>query len=355
MFWLPLRNIIENTFYDMISNNKNIWFVILCLVLLVPVLCCCSGNKPFKVNVMLQGLGAQNLRLVYMGDDGGIVDTWVKCEQHKFSFEGQCSSPSLMVVYNSINIPILKLIINSGDEIDVEGKVLDLYDLKVKGSDELVQYNSFMVKHKVEYNSANKDALNTSIENFVKDNPKSVVSTLLVLFDYSPADDTKVDKLLESIDASAKPETLMASYNNLKSREKKPITTISSLNMIEQSSGDFQVARMVGSKSSVIFFWERDMGSNDRKIIVDELKLLDPDRVQVLDVSLDIDSVGWYFITKNDASSWKHYWVPGSMMNGTIMNLKVKTTPTIIVTDSLGKQKYRGNDAVKARQMAESL
>ena len=340
----------------MIRKYNNIWLVIICLVMLVPVLCCCSGgSKPFKLSVNLHGIGSQNLRIVHMGADGGIVDEWVKCEQNAFSYEGTCSSPSLMVVYNSINVPILKLIVSSGDNIEVTGKALEPNGLKVKGSDDLVQYNSFVVKHKAEYTSPNKDALNTSIENFVKDNPKSIVSTVLVLFDYCPNDNTKVDKLLASIDESAKPETLMESYNNLKSREKKPVINIRSLNLIEQSSGDFETVRMVGNKSSVVVFWDREVGAAVRKMIVEELKMLDSGSVQVLDVSLDVDSIGWYYATKQDASTWRHYWVPGSMMNASIVELKVKTTPTIIVTDSLGKQQYRGDDAVKARQTAENL
>lgn len=339
----------------MTIKRKNNWIVLISLAMLLPVLCCCSGSKPFKVSVNLQGLGAQNMHVVYVGEDGGIVDSWVKCENNAFSIEGKCLGPSVMLVYNSFNVPLVKLIINSGDEIEVSGKVIDVYDMKVKGSEDVVQYYSFMSKHKVDYQSPNKQALNTAIENFAKDNPKSIVSTVLVLFDYCPTDDTKTDKVLALIDASAKPETLMASYNLLKSQEKKPITKITSLNMVELSSGDFEVVRVAGTKTSVIFFWDREMGINDRKMINEELKMLDTARVQIMDINLDIDSIGWYQATMQDNTSWKHYWVPGSMMNSSIVNLKVKNTPTIIVTDSLGKQKYRGTDAIIARQTVEEM
>lgn len=90
-------------------------------------------------------------------------------------------------------------------------------------------------------------------------------------------------------------------------------------------------------------------------MINEELKMLDTARVQIMDINLDIDSIGWYQATMQDNTSWKHYWVPGSMMNSSIVNLKVKNTPTIIVTDSLGKQKYRGTDAIIARQTVEEM
>jgi len=326
------------------------------MVLMLPVLCCCKKeNKPFKLKVELQGLGAQKVRVVYCGADGGVVDNWIQCDKNIFEIEGLCSNPSLLLVYNSSNMPIMKLIVAGGDELEVKGKVLDNFNLDVKGSEVAEQYNEFMKKHKMDYRSADHKALNTAIEKFVKDNPKSVVSTVLVMLDYCPDDDAKIDKLLDAIDSSAKPESLVASYNMLKSRNKTPATNVSSLNMIEQGTGDFETSSIVGSKPSVILFWDREMKMDDRRLIVDQLKKLNTDSVQVMDISLDVDSTGWFFATRDDAVSWKHYWAPGSMMNDDIVKLQVSTTPTIIVTDSLGQQQYRGSDPAKARQAAVGM
>lgn len=326
------------------------------LALVVAVMCGCKKeNKPFKVKAELQGLGSQQVKVVYSGADGGIVDYWARCENNSFEIEGTCSNPSLLMVYNKMNVPIIKLVVAGGDKLEVKGKILEPYDLRVEGSEMAKQYNDFLVKHKTEYKSANTQALNTAIEYFVKDNPKSIVSTVLVMLDYSPGDDTAIDKLLEKIDDSAKPESLIDSYNLLKARAKKPATKLTSLNIFEQSTGDFQMAHIKGDKPSVIVFWDRELGSNKRKEIFDEMKMLDLSQVQVMDISLDIDSTGWYFATHQDGTTWKHYWVPGSMMNGEIVNLQVNTTPTIIVTDSLGNQQYRGDNPIKARQTVENI
>lgn len=340
----------------MTRNYKSRVLIMACLVLVVTVMCSCKKeNKPFKVKVELQGLGSQQVKVVYSGADGGIVDYWAKCENNALEIEGTCANPSLFMVYNRMNVPIIKLVVAGGDKLEVKGKILEPYDLDVKGSEMAEQYNTFLVKHKTEYKSANSQALNTAIENYVKDNPKSVVSTVLVLLDYSPSDDTAIDKLLEKIDDSAKPESLIDSYNLLKARAKKPATKLTSLNIFEQSTGDFQMAHIKGDKPSVIVFWDRELGSNKRKEIFDEMKMLDLSQVQVMDISLDIDSTGWYFATHQDGTTWKHYWVPGSMMNGEIVSLQVNTTPTIIVTDSLGNQQYRGDNPIKARQTVENI
>ena len=43
------------------------------------------------------------------------------------------------------------------------------------------------------------------------------------------------------------------------------------------------------------------------------------------------------------------------MMNSEVIRLQITSTPTIIVTDSLGKQQYRGNDAIEARLAVERI
>lgn len=339
-------------------TKRTIYFCSLaaCLLMLLPILGGCNKDrKPFKVSVELTGLGSQNVRIVYTGADGGIVDNWVTCENNAFTIEGRCQSPSLLMVYNSMNVSIVRLIVNGGDKIEVKGKVLEPYNTIIKGTELMEELNAFMVKHKIEYQSPMSPQLNTAIEKYVKDNPKSLVSTVLVLLDYNPTSDTQVDKMLESIDESAKPENLLESYNMMKMRTKKAATNIRSLNMIEMNSGDFASVRMVGSRPSVIFFWNKDLDDKERSNIIADLELFDTAQVQIFDVNIDGDSVGWHNTIKKDATSWKHYWVPGAMMNSTIKDLCLTDNATIIVTDSLGRQNYRGSDVMMALQSIEDM
>lgn len=339
----------------MIKRTAYFCLIAISLLLTATLDSCKKSTKSFKVNIELTGLKNQRVRVVFTNENNGTVDTWVQCQNDKFSVEGSCSDPTLFIVYNSANVPIMKLLINNGDEINVTGKVLENYDLKVKGSKLAEEYNSFIVKHKTEYKSSNNLTLNTAIEKYVKDNPKSLVSTVLVLFDYSPNDVSQVDKLLKSIDASARPESLMETYNMLKSRDKKPVTSLRRLKMIEQRSGDIVTTNLIGHKPSIVIFWDRDLALNLRNQMVDEVMMVDTAKVQIIDVSLDVDSTGWAYATRQDAALWKHYWAPGSIMNSDIMQLRVTSIPTIIVTDSLGNQQYRGDDIVKARQTIENI
>lgn len=327
------------------------------LLVIMAAVCLLQGcsSKGFKVTAEIKGLGNQNVRVVYKGADGGIVDSWIMAQNNALVVTGDCSSPTLLMVYNGMNVPILRLVVSGGDKLEVKGSITEQYQLQVKGSQVMEQLNDFILKHKAEYSMSNSPKLNAAIEEYVKANPKSVVSTLLVMLDYASADNDKVEKLLSSIDDSAKPKTIMDSYNMIAMRTKAGATSITSLNLLEMESDDFEVAKLTGlSRRSVLFFWDKDMETSKRDAAFEELKMLDSSQVNIMDVNIDSDSVQWRNIVGKTSTTWKHYWAPGSMMNSQLLRLQITTTPTIIVTDSVGKVKYRGTDPIKARQTAES-
>ena len=335
---------------------KNILGRCFLLVMMVAV-CLLQGcsSKGFKVTAEIKGLGNQNVRVVYKGADGGIVDSWIMAQNNALEITGDCSSPTLLIVYNGMNVPIMRLVVSGGDKLEVKGSVTEQYQLQVKGSEVMEQLNDFILKHKTEYSMPSSPKLNAAIEEYVKANPKSLVSTLLVMLDYAPSDDNKVAQLLSSIDESAKPKTIIDSYNLIAMRAKAGASSITSFNLLEMKSDDFEVARFTGSKPSVLCFWDKSMTPEKRLAAMEELKMLDSTSVNIVDINIDADSAQWRSAVAATGSHWKHYWVPGSMMNSQLMRLHISSTPTIIVADSLGHQQYRGSDPVKARQTVESL
>lgn len=327
------------------------------LLVMMAAVCLLQGcsSKGFKVTAEIKGLGNQNVRVVYKGADGGIVDSWIMAQNNALEITGDCSSPTLLIVYNGMNVPIMRLVVSGGDKLEVKGSVTEQYQLQVKGSEVMEQLNDFILKHKTEYSMPSSPKLNAAIEEYVKANPKSLVSTLLVMLDYAPSDDNKVAQLLNSIDESAKPKAIMDSYNLIAMRAKAGASSITSFNLLEMKSDDFEVATLTGTgRRNVLLFWDKDMEAIKRDAAFEELRMLDSTLVNIMDINIDSDSVQWRNIVGKTSTTWKHYWAPGSMMNSQLMRLQINSTPTVIVTDSLGKVQYRGTDPIKARQTAES-
>lgn len=312
----------------------------------------CTSDK-FRVDVNLKGLGNQNVRVVYLDANSSTADVWVRAEKDQFIIEGMCQSPSLLIIYNSMNVPILKTVVSGGDNLEIKGEILSPLEVVIKGSEASEQWSLFMTKNKSKYDMPDGQLLNAEIEKFVKSNPKSIVSTLLLMVDYAPTRDGQIDELLKTIDDSAKPQSLMMSYNTMKLNKKAPITKLNIFTLYDQETEDYEAVNLVGSKPSVLLFWDRDLNENERSNAIEELKMLDNNLVNIIDINIDSDSAGWHKTTENDGTSWKHYWVPGSIMKSDMLKLQVTSIPTVIVTDSTGNQLYRGNNPVIARQTVE--
>ena len=141
----------------------------------------------------------------------------------------------------------------------------------------------------------------------------------------------------------------------MNARVGKTDSSFTGLNLLEMRGGDFEWVNLRGGKPSVILFWDKELDSHARNAAFNELKGIDTARVQVIDINIDGDSTLWHNMVDSTGTSWHHYWVPGSIMNSEIVRLNIRATPTLVVTDSLGKQQYRGNDPIKARMAAEKV
>lgn len=322
------------------------------LALLMLVNGCRSDS--FKLNAEIKGLGSQRVRVVYFDASGGLVDQWVTAEKDFVAIEGTCTDPSLLLMFNTMNVPMLKTVVSGGDKLEVTGTMTELGKLVIKGSEDAEKWCEFVAEHEMEYRMNNNPALNAAIEKYVKSHPKSLVSTLLVLVDYAPNDAAQTDRLLALIDDSAKPSHLMSTYNMLEGHGPQPSVVPRSMNLMEMESQDFQMVSLADSLPSVVVFWDKSVTDQEHTAAIEELKMLDPATVHVFDVNVDSDSVGWHKTIAKDSTSWKHYWAPGSVMNSDLLRLKLNTLPTIIVTNKIGKQLYRGNDASHARQTVEN-
>ena len=72
-------------------------------MLAVALLLSGCSNSGFKVTLELKGLGEQNVRAVFCGDQG-LTDNWVKAQKDVVTIEGSCNGPSLMLIFNSMNV-----------------------------------------------------------------------------------------------------------------------------------------------------------------------------------------------------------------------------------------------------------
>lgn len=316
------------------------WILYGVLVAVAGLMCACS-NSTFKISADIKGMGNQNIHIVFLGDSG-VNDSFIPVNDGKFNVQGSSQELTVVSILDSQNKPLFRLAVKGGDKVEVTGDYNNPHHYQCKGSDVTQEWMKFETDNAMLYDQVDGTALDAAIEKYVAANKSSIVSALLLVFDYS--DPYKAQKLLDGLDAEARPEHLMASLRQAQEAAGRPETVVRSLMLCTQD-GDFEAFVPSMHKMSLLYWWS-DNNQNRRDDIASIKQLVQQygDRLTVADVSLASDTSAWRAIVKADSTRWHHYWAPGGIQDPAIDNLKIRTLPLCIVTDSAGNQLYRGSD-----------
>lgn len=328
------------------------WIIYCALAVAAAMMCACDNSK-FSISADIENMGNQNVHVVFLGDSG-VNDTFIPTQNSKFSIEGSSQELTVVNVLDSQNKPLFRVAVRGGEKVKVTGDLRKPHEYECEGSETAQEWMKFEKEHAQLYDTPNPNALDQAIEKYVHDNPASVVSTLLLIFDYSDLSSDNAKKLLASIDESARPASLVSSMQQLHDAAMaRPITQLHPM-MLCGTTGDFEALQPTTSRSTIIYWWLENTPARHAQVsAIKQIASKHGSDVTVADVSLAPDSIGWQYILKSDSTAWKHYWAPGGILDPSIRDLHIKSTPLCIVTDSMGRQLYRGNDIPAAQKALE--
>ena len=316
-------------------------------VVVAAVSCACSGGS-FNIEGHLKDAGTQNLRAVYLSGDT-IISQWVPAVDGAFTLNGSTDGLAVVYLYNSQMKLITHIAVDGDNKIKIEGSIDDNYNITVTGSETNEEWNAFIRSHAKDFAAANNTVTDKAIADYVEQNPKSVVSTLLLTCDYADISSAKAQKLMQKIDKSAKPDALLSLYSqffNGNDLETKKLNALKLRN--EQDS--IVLVPTYDKAVSVVYFWRAN--DSNRRATIEGLKEAYRDGdAHIVDVFIDHDTAFWRRTIREDSTKWTHYKAVSGPMDKTIADLNVKGSPFIIVADKSGTQTYRGasiNDARKA-------
>ena len=309
------------------------------LVLLV-VLASCSSNE-FKIDGTLVNIKGNAVRVVFMGDSG-VVDEMVDLDKKgRFTYKGIAAQPTLVNVSNRFGEPLAMIVAVNGDHIKIKGDSDKAKDVSVKGNRLNEEWQLFRSEYKAFYAAPNPSRLDAAIEKYVREHHDDMLSTVLLLADYSDySDRDKVDKMLQSIDAKARPESLVRPFqNNSAWRGKNLIPRLMSLNLFKHGGAYEEIS--LTKKRTLISMWANPQ--RNRNDLINKLQELDKN-VKVIDVLAESDTLQWHRTISTDPEGWQHYWAPGGPLEQGIQLLGITSLPWFAVTDSTGLVTYSGPD-----------
>lgn len=308
------------------------------LLSLTMAMASCSGDS-FKIDGKLANFDSGMVRVIFP-TDSGMVDEWVNVDNKgKFSYQGAVADPVIVSLLDSRSHLLVMLVASSGDHIKVKGDAAQPKTLKIKGSKVNEDWQLFRDEHAAFYTDPNPSRLDAAIEKYVREHPADLLSTVLLMADYSDYSDVdKINAMLKGIDVKVRPGSLVRSFEGRSmNAQTSRLPRIMALKLVKHG-GDFEDVSLV-DRMTLISFWANPQ--DNRSALINKLNQVG-EGIRVIDVLTESDTLRWHQTIAADPKEWKHYWAPGGPMEQDVQLLGIKTLPWYAVTDSTGLVTYSG-------------
>lgn len=311
----------------------------LILILLAAMLASCSSDS-FKIDGSLDHLDGTTVRVVFMADSG-LVDEMADVKKGKFSFQGHSTQPALISLFSQRGDALITVVAANGDHLKVSGDASKALGIKVKGNRLNEDWQLFRDEHKGFYTDANHSRLDAAIEKYVREHPADMLSTVLLLADYSDySDRDKLSQLLKSINIEARPEALTRLFlSDPLSSKKLNLPRLTSLTLWK-FGGNFEEIKLT-DHVTLLSLWANPQ--KNREALRVKLKAISDKtekKIRVIDVLTESDTLRWHQTIAGE--DWQHYWAPGGPLEQGIQLLGITSLPWYAVTDSTGLVVYSG-------------
>ena len=323
----------------------------LMLLLLVALLTSCSSDS-FKIDGNIAHLDGNTLRVVFVGDSG-VVDEMVQVDDKgHFSFKGASEHPVIVNLNNQRGEPLATVVACNGDHLKLNGDAGKSMSIKVKGNRLNEEWQLFRDEHTAFYTDPNPSRLDAAIEKYVAEHPDEMLSTVLLIADYSDYSDLdKVKKMLNGIETQARPVSLtqaLPAFRKGKGHDKLP--RLMTLNLIKHG-GKFEEVKLT-DRITLLSLWANPQ--NGRNALRSQLQALSDESaggIHVIDILTESDTLRWHRVIADE--KWPHYWAPGGPLEQGIQLLGITSLPWYAVTDSTGMVIYSGPSLDQARKKAD--
>lgn len=328
-----------------------------CILVALTALClmacgCSHKNKPARISGTIQGKPTMNVRYTYL-TNAGLQQGVTAARDGVFNFAVTLENPAVIEIYDNDYHLLGRLLTDKNEEAECSLDPTNPYKSTFKGKLSEIQerWQAVNNENAEAFDSADTKKACDIIEKYIRAHTDDMVSTLLLVYTYDSAryPDTAAD-LLELIQPEARPAWLTEAFafslgNATFEKDTQPVMPITYI----RKGGHLTCFRPDSAHYSLIAF--TDNSTRKRDSIVPALRRSAALRgVQVLELSLDADTVTWSNSVRTDSATWRQGWVAGSIGAPAVSHLHVSTIPYFIVADSAGTQLYRGVSLDEARR-----
>lgn len=328
------------------------------LMSLLVVLTGCGNDEEFVINCEIRGLGSTGVEMYYTSR--GIQHSSFHPVDGKVALHGVSSEPTLVEVYTMDNQPLFSCVARNGDEISVKMEMDKPSTLKIKGNDASEQYARFVAENDSLLRSNDVAAINALVADEVRRHPDRMSSALLLVTRFNARGyELEADSLINTLKPEARANGVTGAYPRLVGEQVstsargavKPMT----IQTGRQNRRDTVVRYWPSNQSySLIVVTGNGKGDSVRRVLRELTKSLHERRFKALELAAMGDSTSWAIATARDSAKWMQGWLPGSVASPAVRALAIPSVPFFIVTDSTGRQIYRGHSIVAAEDTVKA-
>lgn len=291
-------------------------------------------DSDFTIKGQIDNAPDKFVTIAYTGDNGNITQRVMITEGNQFNFKGTSKQYTLLWIWDANNQLIAQMVVKDGDDMTVKSDGLRVPTTDVKGNDITQQWMKFRKDNNNIFDASDYQAIDRLIEQQIAQHPEQLLSTVLLVAEYSQLHNIdKVKKLLQTIQPEAKPQPITATIDYLIQHNKATQGIINNITLYKHNKG-FEDLNVMG-KPTAILFWSRS--DKNRKAAIDTLNNIThayDDNINIADILVDTDTAQWARNIATNALTATHWWAPGGIMDPMLKNINIQHTPMILVTDS---------------------
>ena len=240
--------------------------------------------------------------------------------------------------------------VKNGETIRLSGKISDPWHIKAEGSDINAEWTKFILAHAADFAAGATAKTDKAIEQYIKANPTSVVSTLLLTCDYSQITSDRAQTLLESIAEEARPASLLEPFASTIGENAMAMARVQPMSLLDRQDS-LVIVDVKKKRLNVLYFWHSTAEADSaRRQTVKGLREMTGGDVAIIDICINPDTLGWARTVRSDSLMATHYKALQGPVDKGLLPLNIKGENFIIVADSTGRQLYRGTSTDEARK-----
>ena len=323
---------------------KRLWRIILAVWSVVAS--GCGHSESFRVDGRLDDGATINLKPM-IHSERGTVGGITPANTGAFAFEGAAPGGALLEIYDNDYRLQARFPVHNGKDYKVEINRSNRYATTAKGDPGAEAYTAFLASNADAFKSATPVGRNALIADYIRRNPESEVSVMLLWGEFDvAAEPALADSLAQILGTEARSLPAASRFFEMVSR----------LPRVCVDSVEFRIpggrSMFVAAKDAPALFVFSDSRRGDHKQLADSLRDIaskaKPRGVKLYDLSCDPDTATWRRTTRPDSATWTQGWLEGGPAAPRVAALQRPSLPFYIVVDAAGNTIARTTSADSA-------